>query len=63
MEQVGSLVTHEQGLEQGLAQGLSQGERKKAVEIARNMLALGVSPDIVEKSSGLSKHEVMSLMD
>ena len=64
----------EQGLEQGLAQGLEQGleqgreqgrEEGRAVEkrqLARNMLAKGLAPDLVAEISGLSAKEVVSMM-
>ena len=64
----------EQGLEQGLAQGLEQGleqgreqgrEEGRAVEkrqLARNMLAKGLAPDLVAEISGLSAKEVVWMM-
>jgi predicted amidohydrolase len=39
----------------------ADGERKKAFDIARNMLALGVPPDIISQSSGLSMDEINAL--
>ena len=56
----------EQGLEQGLEQGREQGrEEGRAVEkrqLARNMLAKGLAPDLVAEISGLSAKEVVSMM-
>jgi pentatricopeptide repeat protein len=43
------------------AEGLSKGETEKAFEIARNMLAEGILPDIVAKTSGLSMDEINAL--
>ncbi|QCT03545.1 hypothetical protein E6C60_2834 [Paenibacillus algicola] len=37
------------------------GERKKAIEIAKNMLSLGLDVGIVAKASGLSEAEIESL--
>ena len=55
----------EQGLEQGLAQGLQrgilQGKEQKAIEIARNLLVLGVDVDTIVKSSGLTQEQVKAL--
>ncbi len=51
----------EEGLAKGLEEGLTKGERKKAVEIARNMLSLGIEIEVIAKASGLSKSEVQSL--
>ena len=57
----------EQGLEQGRAEGkaegLEQGAREKALETARALIALGVSQDIVVKSTGLSTDEVEALRE
>ncbi|MBP1989381.1 putative transposase/invertase (TIGR01784 family) [Paenibacillus eucommiae] len=46
------------GRAEGLAQGLAEGERKKAPEIAKNMLALGIEVSVIAKASGLSESEV-----
>ncbi|MDR3280902.1 MAG: hypothetical protein LBT23_10350 [Synergistaceae bacterium] len=43
--------------------GRQDGERKKAVEIAKNLLSHGISPDIIAESSGLSKTEIQALMN
>ena len=54
-----------QGLEQGLAQGLQrgilQGKEQKAIEIARNLLVLGVDVDTIVKSSGLTEAQIEAL--
>ena len=55
----------EQGLEQGLAQGIQrgilQGKEQKAIEIARNLLVLGVDVDTIVKSSGLTEAQIEAL--
>ena len=60
----------EQGLEQGRAEGLAEGlaegraeAREKVLETARALIALGVSQDIVVKSTGLSTDEVEALRE
>ncbi|MEO2260455.1 Rpn family recombination-promoting nuclease/putative transposase [Paenibacillus amylolyticus] len=40
-----------------------KGERKKALEIARNMLSLGIEVSVIAKASGLPESEVESLKD
>ncbi|MCR5319051.1 MAG: hypothetical protein K6E22_12565 [Treponema sp.] len=50
-----------EGLEQGLEQGLVQGMHKKAIETARNLLAEGISPEMIAKCCSLSLEEVKEL--
>lgn len=50
-----------EGLAKGLEEGLTKDERQKAVEIARNMLSLGIEIEVIAKASGLSESEVQSL--
>lgn len=53
----------EQGMEKGLEKGLVEGEKRKAIEIARNMLSLGIEVAVIAKASGLTEAEVESLKD
>ena len=46
---------------QGIEQGLEQGKEQKAIEIARNLLVLGVDVDTIVKSSGLTQEQVKAL--
>ena len=48
---------------EGLAEGIAEGEHKKAVETARNLLAEGISPEIIAKCTGLPIKEVQKLAD
>jgi hypothetical protein len=41
------------GEARGVAQGIAQGEARSRAEIARNMKNLGISPEIIEKATGL----------
>jgi predicted transposase/invertase (TIGR01784 family) len=45
------------------ADGLAEGEAKARVEMAKNLLADGISPDIVAKNTGFSKTEIQALMN
>ncbi|MDR3279812.1 MAG: PD-(D/E)XK nuclease family transposase, partial [Synergistaceae bacterium] len=47
----------------GLAEGEAKGKQEKAVEMAKNLLAEGISPDIIERTSGLSQDDIRSLMN
>jgi predicted transposase/invertase (TIGR01784 family) len=45
----------------GRVEDKAEGEKKKAEEIARNMLALGMEVSVISKVSGLTEAEVQSL--
>ncbi|MFB5674856.1 Rpn family recombination-promoting nuclease/putative transposase [Paenibacillus terreus] len=45
----------------GRVEGKAEGEKKKAEEIARNMLAMGMEVSVISKVSGLTEAEVQSL--
>ena len=49
------------GRSEGLAQGFSEGSRQKAIETAKNLLALGLSVEDIAQATGLSKEEVESV--
>lgn len=53
----------EQGIEKGVEQGIERGKRTKQIEIAKNLLASGVSIDIIEKSTGLKHDEITNEID
>jgi predicted transposase/invertase (TIGR01784 family) len=42
--------------------GRQEGETKARVEMAKNLLAEGISPDIIERTSGLSQNDIDSLI-
>ena len=46
------------GISQGIAQGISQGEHQKAIETAKNLLAMGISIEQVAQGTGLSIEEI-----
>ena len=52
-----------QGISQGLSQGSSQGELQKAIETARNFLAMGLSPEQIAQGTGLSKETIEQIRD
>jgi predicted transposase/invertase (TIGR01784 family) len=53
----------EKGRAEGVEKGRAEGKREKATEMARNLLADGVSPEVIAKASGLSAAEIRSLMN
>lgn len=50
-----------EGMAKGMEKGLVEGEHKKAIEIAKNLLEMGLDVDTIVKASGLSKEEVAAL--
>ncbi len=50
-----------QGRKQGMKKGISLGRRETKEEIARNLLAGGLAPEIIAKAAGLSVKEVRRL--
>ena len=53
----------EQGIAQGLEQGLEQGLKQKAEQTCRKMLQLGLSLEIIQKSTELSEEEILSIKE
>ncbi len=49
------------GVEKGRAEGLAEGEKRKAIEIAKNLKSLGVELQIIIKSSGLTADEIANI--
>ena len=42
--------------------GLAEGERVKQLEIAKNLIKLGINIDDIVKATGLSKEEIENLI-
>lgn len=49
--------------EKGMEKGLVEGEKRKAIEIAKNMLSVGIEISVIAKTSGLTESEVEALKD
>jgi predicted transposase/invertase (TIGR01784 family) len=49
--------------EKGIEKGLVEGEKRKAIEIAKDMLSFGIEVSVIAKTSGLTESEVESLKD
>jgi hypothetical protein len=52
-----------QGIEKGIEKGLTQGIAKGKEEMARNLLAHGVSLDVIAKSAGLTAERIKALIN
>ena len=50
-----------EGLAEGLAKGQAEGERAKAIEIAKQLLAMHLPMESITKATGLSEAELLSL--
>ena len=50
-----------EGKEEGLKEGLKEGERKKAMEIARNLKTAGVDTAVIQVTTGLTEEEISQL--
>lgn len=53
----------EKGIAKGIEKGLVEGEKRKAIEIAKNMLSFGIEVSVIAKTSGLTVSEVEALKD
>ena len=58
------------GMEEGLREGLREGRRegllegrRRMLEMARSLLALNVPVEVIEKSSGMTREEILALQD
>ena len=49
------------GREEGHAKGLAEGEKNKTIEIANNAIAMGFSPEQIQKMTGLSLETIKEL--
>ena len=50
-------------IEWATEKGLVEGEKRKAIEIAKNMLSVGIEVSVIAKTSGLTKPEIEALKD
>lgn len=50
-----------EGLELGKAEGRAEGKALAQVEVAKNMLAMGLDVDTISKATGLAVDEINSL--
>ena len=50
-----------EGREAGLAEGRAEGRAEEKIAIARNLKQMGLSDDVISRSSGLSPEEISKL--
>lgn len=51
----------EAGFQKGIEQGLEQGKHQAQLDMARNMLSLGLDIEVIAKATGLSQEDIRSL--
>ena len=51
-----------EGIEQGIEQGIERGELAKSLDVAKNLLALGMSVSQIMQVTGLTKEQISSLL-
>ena len=51
----------EEGRKEGRKEGREEGERKRSLEIARNLLQAGIAEDVIAATTGLSIEEIQNL--
>ncbi|EIJ36002.1 hypothetical protein [Thiothrix nivea] len=55
-------ASYKWGMKAGLTQGIEQGEKRKALDVARNLLQLGILPDEeIGRIAGLSLEDIQTL--
>ena len=62
-EQARLYGARKEGKEEGRKEGREEGREEGKLEMAKNLLSRGVSPDIIAESSGLTPDAVQSLMN
>ena len=53
----------EQGIEKGIGQGIEQGSKKMQIDIAKNLIRIGLDNNKISESTGLSIKEIESLKE
>ena len=51
----------EQGISQGIEQGISRGSYQTKLEMAKNLIDIGLSVENIAKATGLSREEIAKL--
>ena len=52
---------YKEGHDDGVKEGMKEGMKEEKINVARNLLALGMSTDVIFKVTGLSENEVKAL--
>ena len=52
-----------EGMEKGMKQGMEKGMKQRSLEIARNLLSLGLPVDQITQATGLTEEEIELLKE
>ena len=52
-----------EGMEKGMKQGMEKGMKQRSLEIARNLLSLGLPVDQITQATGLTEEEIKQLKE
>ena len=58
----GMLEAEQRGEQRGRKEGRETGEYEKSIQIAKNMLAMGLSADLIAQATGLSLSQIEQLL-
>ena len=50
------------GMQKGIKEGMQKGEKKKALEIAKSMMDMGLDKETISKTTGLDLYEIEKLI-
>ena len=48
----------QKGMQKGIKEGMQKGEKKKALEIAKSMMDMGLDKETISKTTGLDLYEI-----
>ena len=51
------------GMQKGIKEGMQKGEKKKALEIAKSMMDMGLDKETISKTTGLDLSEIEKLIN
>ena len=52
----------EKGIEKGIEEGIEKGIEKGKIEVARNLLSLGLDIDKIVKATGVSEEDIKKML-
>ena len=53
----------QKGMQKGIKEGMQKGEKKKALEIAKSMIDMGLDKKTISKTTGLDLSEIEKLIN
>ena len=53
----------QKGMQKGIKEGMQKGEKKKALEIAKSMMDMGLDKETISKTTGLDLYEIEKVIN